>query len=659
MDFPSTLTSIGASAFRYCSNLEHVYFNGPPPTSVGSNPFQYVKSGCRGYYGFQHESAWSGVVDANGMWKGLLMVELPRVVANIVSADVVAGSITIGWNTFDYPTGTTFKIFRAVGDECPNLLTSGVTSVTFTDDGYSKAGFVGSAPSFDPVYYQIEPEFGEISGLRSSLLKTRNRYGLFVGIDEYEFLSNLEACVSDADGWKNAFITTDYQQIINSTGTKENILGSLHDWSNRVKPGDTFFYAHSGHGDVDVLCSYRSKSVNTSADINASEFASELMKFPKGVGVIVVLDTCKSGSIPPISSGTQNKLLMASASSPAKRSFVESVIYAMNSKPVKRLLLSTSSGESDMSYPRISSPDEIGWLTSVDSTEYARDGLYSSNCLQTAGWRYGGADYDRSGTVDFNELGEFAAYWFERTFDEYQMTPQMFSQNILSSVCAGRVPLPNVYDKLATPDPVIASVDKAYRVTVNWNSVHGAEKYTIACITNNVTNFYPTAGTNVIFRDLRPGAVLTVYVKAKNKMDVGPCSAIATGVATSHINIEESVARYDWSTISAERENPINSNGTINYDRLNIDHDGDGITSFQEFIAGTDPLNDKSVFSAKISIKANGTPNITWVPDAPELRATRVYRTLGKASLTDIDWVDVTDSDQSAYRFFKVTVDLP
>ena len=34
-------------------------------------------------------------------------------------------------------------------------------------------------------------------------------------------------------------------------------------------------------------------------------------------------------------------------------------------------------------------------------------------------------------------------------------------------------------------------------------------------------------------------------------------------------------------------------------------------------------------------------------------------KTLGKANLTDSDWVDVTDKDQSAYRFFKVTVDLP
>ena len=34
-------------------------------------------------------------------------------------------------------------------------------------------------------------------------------------------------------------------------------------------------------------------------------------------------------------------------------------------------------------------------------------------------------------------------------------------------------------------------------------------------------------------------------------------------------------------------------------------------------------------------------------------------KTLGKVNLTEADWVDVTDKDQSAYRFFTVSVDLP
>ena len=60
------------------------------------------------------------------------------------------------------------------------------------------------------------------------------------------------------------------------------------------------------------------------------------------------------------------------------------------------------------------------------------------------------------------------------------------------------------------------------------------------------------------------------------------------------------------------------------------------------------------------TIRMDGnTPVITWEPDTPELRATRVYRTLGKKTLLDANWTDITDKDQSEYHFFRVTVDMP
>ena len=79
---------------------------------------------------------------------------------------------------------------------------------------------------------------------------------------------------------------------------------------------------------------------------------------------------------------------------------------------------------------------------------------------------------------------------------------------------------------------------------------------------------------------------------------------------------------------------------------------------WQCYVAGLDPTNETSNFEARIQM-CDGVPYITWEPDTPELRATRVYRTLGKKTLLDKDWVDVTDKDQSEYHFFKVTVDLP
>ena len=74
-------------------------------------------------------------------------------------------------------------------------------------------------------------------------------------------------------------------------------------------------------------------------------------------------------------------------------------------------------------------------------------------------------------------------------------------------------------------------------------------------------------------------------------------------------------------------------------------------------MAGTSPTND-NVFRAAILMEGD-TPVVTWEPDTPELRATRVYRMLGKKTLLDANWTDITDKDRSEYRFFKVEVGLP
>ena len=84
-----------------------------------------------------------------------------------------------------------------------------------------------------------------------------------------------------------------------------------------------------------------------------------------------------------------------------------------------------------------------------------------------------------------------------------------------------------------------------------------------------------------------------------------------------------------------------------------------GCAIWESYVAGLIPDDVDSKFTAKIDISPDGTPKVTWEPDTPELRTTRVYKTLGKKTLMDKEWVDVTDKDQSEYHFFKVTVGLP
>ena len=367
----------------------------------------------------------------------------PPLTLTAESADWSSGSIKLRWNAEDYPDGTTFKVLRTSGGETLNEVATGISGPTWSDTNFLAAG---TSP-FDRVSYQVEPELSDISqSLRSSPVHTRNRRALCVGIDKYDDPDdNLEYCVSDARGWrdmlrKHGCFTTAYT-IEDYSANKEKILSELSECAETALPGDVFVYTHSSHGDTNVLYCHDN-------DLTAAEFASALMKFPKGTGLIVVLDTCSSGSIPntpPVRISLASSLSL-SAEPTTPLSFVESVMAAMESvqslKASSVRLTATSGGAVRET---ISSGREIGWLTAVNEVQDSVDGAFSCKCLQTDGWRCGGADRvdnggNGDGKISFWELGLFADYWFGQRFDQYGMSPQKFSADILEAVLAGSVP---------------------------------------------------------------------------------------------------------------------------------------------------------------------------------------------------------------------------
>ena len=78
-------------------------------------------------------------------------------------------------------------------------------------------------------------------------------------------------------------------------------------------------------------------------------------------------------------------------------------------------------------------------------------------------------------------------------------------------------------------------------------------------------------------------------------------------------------------------------------------------------MAGTDPTNAQSKFTAKIEMKG-GSPVVTWSPDLNGegvREGTRTYRIWGKANLDDAAWNEVETGEDGDYRFFRVTVEMP
>ena len=93
------------------------------------------------------------------------------------------------------------------------------------------------------------------------------------------------------------------------------------------------------------------------------------------------------------------------------------------------------------------------------------------------------------------------------------------------------------------------------------------------------------------------------------------------------------------------------------------DSAGNPLSVWHDYVAGTDPTNMTSVFSAVIKMQ-DGKPVVGWSPKLPAAEeARRTYTVLGRKELDDANgWIDIStvpEAEKDSYRFFKVTVELP
>jgi len=89
---------------------------------------------------------------------------------------------------------------------------------------------------------------------------------------------------------------------------------------------------------------------------------------------------------------------------------------------------------------------------------------------------------------------------------------------------------------------------------------------------------------------------------------------------------------------------------------------GKTLTVYEEYVAGTDPEDPSSEFTATIEM-VDGQPVVTWSPDLNDdgRRHLRTYKTFGRKTLDPAEgWTEITaDVDPAEYRFFYVSVELP
>ena len=83
-----------------------------------------------------------------------------------------------------------------------------------------------------------------------------------------------------------------------------------------------------------------------------------------------------------------------------------------------------------------------------------------------------------------------------------------------------------------------------------------------------------------------------------------------------------------------------------------------GVALWESYVAGLDPADAASRFTALIALGADGTPVVTWSPDLRAAEPPRAYTVYGKPTLGAAAWTPVTDANRAAMRFFKVAVEV-
>lgn len=519
-----------------------------------------------------------------------------------VSVDRSTGSLKISWqgDANQLPAGLWCAVYRYTDASLPQ---SGRVKVGETTEAEILDTGFGTIPGVGSVYYRVEPCFGVYGP--SSPLETRRRFGVFVGVDSYDdgWCEERTYCVSTARGIASGYGAPFGRSFVHcgTDATLSGIRAAFEACSTEARPGDLFAYFHASHGILDQNDNYMGPALYAKGStLPPSELSSLLNGFREGVSTAIILDSCYSG---------------------AMRSSVS-----------------------------LAHPADVGWILSTGSKveSLSSDGMsFSSAGLLSTGWRHGCADANADGFVTFAELGAYAKSWSESAFDIFGLDAGVFSGGVLEMMTAG--PVGGQSCSELPPIGPVSVRDKDVSVTLTWEPVPTATRYIV--YRRRQGEPWGLHGASVAecrYDDLDVGEENVVYefaVKPKNDDYIGR-ARVVSGSYEIKDELTDYIAAH-WSP--GDPDSPYNPDGSIDFSKLKMDHDHDGHTLYDEYVAGTNPRDPKDVFLTRIEL-TDGTCRITWSPDLGDRRRYVVQGT----DVLNGEW-RTSDPD---CRFFRATVEL-